>query len=263
MTDSESTLRLAAFIAIMATMAIAEFVAPRRTDISRRRWASNGLIVAIDTVLVRVVFPAGAVGAAVWAADNATGVFNHWSVAAPAAAILAFLALDLAIYFQHRVFHAVPALWRLHRVHHSDTGFDFTTALRFHPLEILLSMGIKVALVVALGAPAIAVMLFEITLNAAAMFNHANLAIPRGVDRALRLVLVTPDMHRVHHSVHRDETDSNFGFSVAWWDRLFGTYRDQPRDGHRDMRIGLEEFRDPARQRIGPLLLQPFLRHPD
>ncbi len=260
MNDSEASIRLLSFATILVVVALGEILAPRRNDVSRRRWTANGLIVLIDTLLVRVVFPTGAVGAALWAADSGFGLFNQVAMPALAAAFSAYLLLDLAVYFQHRIFHAVPVLWRLHRVHHTDIGFDFTTALRFHPLEILLSMVIKVAIVIALGAPAAAVMAFEIVLNGTAVFNHANLAIPRGVDRLLRLLLVTPDMHRVHHSVHREETDSNFGFSIPWWDRLFGTYREQPRDGHRTMLLGIEDFREPAQQRLDRLLLQPFAR---
>ncbi|MBL8260188.1 MAG: sterol desaturase family protein, partial [Candidatus Competibacteraceae bacterium] len=174
--------------------------------------------------------------------------------------------LDLVIYAQHVAFHKIPALWRLHQMHHTDLDFDVTTALRFHPLEIALSMLIKLAAVIALGAPAAAVMLFEVILNAAAMFNHGNARLPLALDRALRQIIVTPDMHRVHHSVHRDETDSNFGFNLSWWDRLFGTYRDQPRDGHAGMTIGLHYFRDWRAIRLHGLLLQPLMspeRAPD
>lgn len=169
------------------------------------------------------------------------------------------LILDLAIYTQHVVFHKVAVLWRLHRMHHTDLDFDVTTALRFHPLEIVLSMLIKLVLVTLLGVPAVAVMLFEVILNATAMFNHGNVGLPRRLDRALRWILVTPDMHRIHHSIRPEETDSNFGFNLPWWDRLFGTYRDQPRDGHAGMTIGLEYFRDRRATRLYGLLLQPFL----
>jgi len=166
--------------------------------------------------------------------------------------------LDAIIYFQHRLFHAVPALWRLHRMHHADLDFDVTTALRFHPVEILLSMVIKLAAVVALGAPPVAVLLFEVLLNASAMFNHANLRLPRWLDAPLRLVLVTPDMHRVHHSAIRVETDSNYGFSLACWDRLFGTYRAEPAAGHDGMTIGLERFREAEELRLDRMLTQPL-----
>jgi sterol desaturase/sphingolipid hydroxylase (fatty acid hydroxylase superfamily) len=174
--------------------------------------------------------------------------------------LLAVVVLDMAIYFQHRLFHAVPVLWRLHRMHHADLDLDVTTGARFHPLEILLSMAIKVAVVIALGAPAVAVVLFEILLNASSMFNHANLRLPLAVDGALRWLIVTPDVHRVHHSVIRAETDSNFGFSLSWWDRLFGTWRAQPEKGHDGMTIGLPVFRNPEQLRLDRMLVQPFLR---
>jgi sterol desaturase/sphingolipid hydroxylase (fatty acid hydroxylase superfamily) len=175
--------------------------------------------------------------------------------------LLAVLLLDLAIYLQHVMFHAVPALWRVHRMHHSDTDLDVTTGLRFHPVEIVLSMLIKFAAIAALGAPAVAVLLFEVLLNATSMFNHANLRLPERVDAALRQVLVTPDMHRVHHSVIERETNSNFGFNLALWDRLFGTYRAQPEAGHEGMTIGVEQFRDPAEARLDRMLTQPFREH--
>ena len=171
---------------------------------------------------------------------------------------LSVMRLDLAIYLQHVMFHAVPAFWRLHRMHHADLDFDVTTGARFHPIEILISMGIKLALVLALGPPAVAVLIFEVLLNATSMFNHANLSIPLGLDRVLRWVVVTPDMHRVHHSILPEETNSNFGFNLPWWDRLLGTYRDQPKEGHAGMTIGLDRFRDPADLRIDRMLIQPF-----
>ncbi len=257
MSLTEAEIRLAAFIAVVMVMAMLEWVLPRRDGISRRRWVANISMVVIATVVVRLLFPLGAVGAAVWASTNGAGVLNATGLAPLPAGVVGFLLLDLAIYFQHRVFHAVPFLWRLHRVHHSDLEFDFTTALRFHPLEILLSMLIKFVIIAALGVPVVAVMVFEIVLNATAVFNHANVRLPRALDRILRWVVVTPDMHRVHHSWYREETDSNFGFNLPWWDRLFATYRAQPRDGHRNMTIGLEAFRQPRDQRLLALLLQP------
>ena len=171
---------------------------------------------------------------------------------------LAVLALDLAIYFQHVLFHAVPALWRLHRMHHADQDIDVTTGIRFHPIEILLSMGIKFGVIAALGPPAVAVLIFEVLLNATSMFNHSNVRLPLWLDHVLRWVVVTPDMHRVHHSVIARETNSNFGFNLPWWDRLFGTYRDQPAAGHRDMTIGIAQFRQPGEQRLDRMLTQPF-----
>ncbi len=257
MLESEAGIRLAAFLCIIVLMAVLEWRRPRRPNVSRRRWPANLAIVVIDTVVVRLLFPLGAVGAAVWAADRDIGLFNAVGVTPAVALIGAFLILDLVIYLQHRLFHAVPMLWRLHRMHHSDVEFDFTTALRFHPAEILLSMLIKFAVIIAIGAPVAAVIVFEIVLNATAVFNHANVRLSPGLDRALRWFVVTPDMHRVHHSIHPEETDSNFGFNLPWWDRLLRSYRPTPRDGHRDMTIGLEAFRDPDEQGLFALLLQP------
>jgi sterol desaturase/sphingolipid hydroxylase (fatty acid hydroxylase superfamily) len=174
------------------------------------------------------------------------------------AVLLAVVALDLAIYLQHVLFHAVPALWRLHRVHHADLEVDVTTGARFHPIEILISMGLKLGVVAALGAPAVGVLAFEVLLNATSLFNHSNVRMPAGLDRLLRWVVVTPDMHRVHHSIAVRETNSNFGFNLPWWDRLFGTYRGQPAAGHGSMTVGIEQFRDPAEQRLDRMLTQPF-----
>jgi len=199
-----------------------------------------------------------AVGVALTAEQQGWGLVHWLQVPLWLAVPLCVVALDALIYFQHRLFHAVPWLWRLHRMHHADLELDVTSGLRFHPLEILLSMAIKVAAVVVLGAPALAVLLFEVILNATSMFNHGNVRLPRRLDRWLRLVVVTPDMHRVHHSWLRHETDSNFGFNLPWWDRLFGTYRDQPEQGHLGMTIGLEQFRDPGELRLDRMLLQPW-----
>ena len=257
----EPAIRLGCFFAVLLAMMLWEWRRPRRTlSLARgRRWPANLGIVAADSLVLRLVFPVLAVGAAQLAEAKGWGLL-HW-LAAPRwlAVAVSLPLLDAVIYAQHVVFHKVPLLWRLHRMHHTDLDFDVTTALRFHPLETVLSMLVKLAAVVLLGAPPVAVLLFEVILNAAAMFNHGNVRLPLQVDRALRQVLVTPDMHRVHHSVHRQETDSNFGFSLACWDRLFGTYRDQPRDGHTGMGIGLAYFRDWRATRWHGLLLQPFL----
>ena len=256
----DSTLRLAIFLGVLCVMALAEVAAPRRrVEIPRLiRWSNNLALVVIDTALVRLVFPVLAVGVALIAQENGWGILN-W-IAAPdwLAVILSVILLDLVIYGQHVVFHKVPILWRLHRMHHADLEFDVTTALRFHPLEILISMALKIVVVTLLGAPALAVLIFEVVLNASAMFNHANVKLPGPVDRVLRLILVTPDMHRVHHSVHPVETNSNFGFNLPWWDRLFGTYTAQPRDGHTDMTIGLTQFRSRRELWLDRLLLQPL-----
>ena len=193
-----------------------------------------------------------------WAQQHAFGLLHALDWPHALNILLALLLLDLAIYAQHLLMHHVPLLWRLHSMHHSDTEIDVSTGLRFHPLEILLSMALKMALVAAIGAPVLAVLIFEILLNATSLFNHANLRLPAGLDRVLRLVVVTPDMHRVHHSWHRDETNSNFGFNLPWWDRLFGTYTAQPRDGHLGMSIGLHDFRHDSEQSLPALLLQPW-----
>lgn len=256
----ETAIRMGAFLGVLAVMALWELAAPRRRqDIPRLlRWSNNLALVAIDTALVRLAFPVLAVGVAVLAQDRGWGLLNVVELPGWIGVVIALLVLDLAIYLQHVLFHAVPALWRLHRMHHADLEFDASTGLRFHPLEILLSMGLKMAVVAALGAPALAVLLFEALLSATSIFNHSNIDLPRPVDRVLRLFLVTPDMHRVHHSIHRDETNSNFGFSVPWWDRLLGTYRAQPVDGHRGMTIGIDRFRTRRDLWLDRMLAQPF-----
>lgn len=241
-------------------MALWEALSPRRPlSVGRlRRWPNNLGLVVIDTLVVRLLFPVAAVGAALWAEGASIGLFNNIALPAWVTVAGAVIAFDLLIYAQHVAFHKVPVLWRLHRTHHTDLDFDVTTALRFHPIEILLSMVVKMAAVVLLGAPALSVVIFEILLNAAAMFNHGNVRMPAKLDHVVRWVLVTPDMHRVHHSIHRDETDSNYGFALSWWDRLFRTYRPQPRDGHIGMTIGLDVFRAPGDTRLDRLLVQPF-----
>jgi sterol desaturase/sphingolipid hydroxylase (fatty acid hydroxylase superfamily) len=260
--NNEPFFRAGAFLLVLTAMMAWEIVAKRRPQVVSRsqRWPGNVLLVIIDTAIVRLVFPLAAVGAAVYAQDLGWGVFNAVTLPGWVVLILSILALDLAIYGQHRIFHAVPWLWRIHRVHHADQEFDVTTALRFHPLEILLSMAIKIAVVMMLGAPPIAVIVFEILLNATAMFNHGNVQLSAKTDRYLRMLLVTPDMHRVHHSVIRQETDSNFGFNLMWWDRVFGTYRNQPENGHLGMTIGLEDYRTEQDQQLGRMLVQPFQR---
>jgi sterol desaturase/sphingolipid hydroxylase (fatty acid hydroxylase superfamily) len=256
----EPFIRLGAFGAVFALMAAWELVGPRRRQAIGRgvRWPGNLGVVVVDTLLVRLVFPATAVGLALVAEAHAWGLFNTVALPTWIAVVSSVILLDLAIYFQHVLFHAVPALWRLHRMHHADLEFDVTTGLRFHPIEIVLSMVIKLAVVVTLGAPAVAVLIFEVVLNATSMFNHGNIRIPLGFDRVLRWFVVTPDMHRVHHSILSRETNSNFGFNLPWWDRLFGTYRAQPVAGHDAMTIGIEQFRDARELRLDRMLLQPF-----
>jgi sterol desaturase/sphingolipid hydroxylase (fatty acid hydroxylase superfamily) len=256
----EPLIRLGAFTGILAVMALWEWLLPRRNqEIGRtRRWPSNLGIVALDTVLVRLVYPAAAVGTALLAEARGWGLFQVLETPTWLAIAASVILLDLAIYLQHVLFHAVPVLWRLHRMHHADLEFDVTTGLRFHPIEILLSMGIKLGVVTALGTPAVAVLVFEVLLNTTSMFNHGNVRLPARIDRALRWIVVTPEMHRVHHSVVPRETNSNFGFNLPWWDRLFGTYRAQPAAGHEGMTIGIAQFREPSELRLDRMLIQPF-----
>ncbi len=259
--NHEASLRLTIFIAVFTAVAIAEIRFPKRPlQIKKsRRWLNNLSLVILNSLILRLLFPAAAVGAAIFAERQAWGIFNYldWS---PVLVIpLTLLTMDLLIYLQHVLFHAVPVLWRLHRVHHTDLDYDLTTGARFHPVEIILSMLIKITIIFALGPPAIAIIVFEIVLNAAAMFNHGNLSLPPRVDRILRWFIVTPDMHRVHHSAIIHETNSNFGFSVPWWDRLFGTYCAQPEKGHQAMTIGIDDLRRPEQVvRLSGLLKLPF-----
>jgi sterol desaturase/sphingolipid hydroxylase (fatty acid hydroxylase superfamily) len=262
--SGESILRLGCFAAVLLLMALWEALAPRRRPTQSRplRWFSNLGLVALDTLAVRFLVPLGAVGVALLAAERGWGLLNNVPLPAWLCVALAVVALDFVIYLQHVLFHAVPALWRLHMVHHADLDFDASTGVRFHPIEILLSMGIKMAAVVVLGAPALAVVVFEVLLNATSVFNHGNVRMPARLDRVLRLFVVTPEMHRVHHSAHARETNSNFGFNLPWWDFLLGTYRAQPAEGHEGMTIGLEQFRDERVERLHWMLLLPFVGRP-
>jgi sterol desaturase/sphingolipid hydroxylase (fatty acid hydroxylase superfamily) len=256
----EQYIRLAAFCSVFALMAAWEFMGPRRTQSIGRgwRWPNKLGTVVVDTLLVRILFPTTAVALALIAAAHGLGLFNVLPLPAWIGVVASVVLLDLTIYFQHVLFHAVPALWRLHRMHHADLEIDVSTGLRFHPIEILLSVVIKLAVVIALGAPAVAVLVFEVLLNATSLFNHSNVRISEGFDGVLRWFVVTPDMHRVHHSILLRETNSNFGFNLPWWDRLFGTYRAQPAAGHEAMTIGIEQFRDPRELGLHRMLLQPF-----
>lgn len=259
--EHEAAIRLGFFFGVFALMAIWEVLAPRRrlTVSKTTRWLSNLTLVFLNTLALRVVFPVAAVGIALFAMEHSWGLLN--SVALPywVSVVVAVIILDLAIYLQHVMFHAVPAFWRLHMVHHADLDFDVTTGARFHTIEIILSMGIKMAVVAVLGPPAVAVVIFEILLNATSMFNHGNVHLPEKLDRFLRLIVVTPEMHRVHHSVIPRETNSNFGFNLPWWDRLLGTYRAQPAAGHEGMTIGLAQFRDTKVARLHWMLALPFI----
>ncbi|MFN8626192.1 MAG: sterol desaturase family protein [Candidatus Binatia bacterium] len=252
------------FVAIFAVIALWEAAAPRRRrGYSRlRRWPSNLAVVALNTTLLRLLLPSTAVGMALVAEQRAWGLLNNLFLPSWLGSIAAVLLLDLAIHLQHVMFHAVPALWRVHhRMHHADLDFDVTTGVRFHPIEIVLSMLIKFGVVVALGTPALGVLIFEVLLNATPMFNHGNVSLPETLDRSLRWLVVTPDMHRVHHSIVMVETNSNVGFNLPWWDRLLGTYRDQPAAGHEEMTIGVEQFREARELWLDRMLLQP-LREP-
>jgi sterol desaturase/sphingolipid hydroxylase (fatty acid hydroxylase superfamily) len=257
---NEPIIRLACFAGVFALMALWEVLAPRRKRTVARtiRWPNNLGVVAVDTLLVRLLLPTAAVGVALHAEAKGWGVlaFLDWPYAVKVA--IAVVALDLAIYLQHVLFHAVPALWRLHRMHHADLDIDVTTGVRFHPIEILISLVIKIGVVAALGSPALAVVIFEVLLNATSMFNHGNVRMPGPIDQVVRWLLVTPDMHRVHHSIDPRETNTNFGFNFAVWDRLFGTYRPAPAAGHLGMTIGLSQFRDPRELRLDRMLSQPF-----
>jgi sterol desaturase/sphingolipid hydroxylase (fatty acid hydroxylase superfamily) len=258
----EVPIRLGFFLGIFAIMALLEMVLPRRAlAVSKsQRWASNLGLVILNTVVLRLLFPAAGIGMAAFAAASGWGLFNYYPVPGWLALVASVLLLDLAIYLQHVMMHSVPVLWRLHRVHHADLDFDVTTGARFHTIEIVLSMLIKFAVIAVLGPPVLAVLIFEVLLNATSMFNHANVRLPLVLDRFLRLFIVTPDMHRVHHSVEDDETNSNFGFNLPWWDRLFGTYRDQPRAGHEAMTIGIRTFRDPGQcAGLAGMLAMPFV----
>jgi sterol desaturase/sphingolipid hydroxylase (fatty acid hydroxylase superfamily) len=246
--NHEPAIRLACFLGVFAVMAGWELLAPRRrlSQPKKLRWFNNLGLLVFNTALLRLVFPLAAVGMAATAELNGWGLFNRVDAPGWLALIASVVILDGAIYLQHVMLHAVPLFWRLHRVHHADLDFDVTTGTRFHPVEILLSMLIKFAVIVLLGPPLVAVVVFEVVLNATSMFNHSNVRLPAAVDALLRRVVVTPDMHRVHHSHLDHETNSNFGFNLSVWDRLFGTYRDQPEEGHEGMVIGLDTFRDAA-----------------
>jgi sterol desaturase/sphingolipid hydroxylase (fatty acid hydroxylase superfamily) len=256
----EPLIRFEAFASVFIAMAAWELLAPRRDQTLPRqsRWPSNLGVVVVDTVLVLLVFPTTVVAFSAVCEVRGWGLFNVLGWPAWATIPLGFIALDLAIYLQHVLFHAVPALWRLHRMHHADQEIDVTTGVRFHPIEILLSMAIKFGIVAALGTPAVAVILFEVLLNATSMFNHSNVRMPLGLDKVLRWIVVTPDMHRVHHSIVVHETNSNFGFNLPWWDRVFGTYHAQPEAGHTGMTVGIQQFRELGEQRLDRMLTQPF-----
>lgn len=262
MLQHEIAIRLVCFFGMFGAMALWEIAAPqRRLTVSKLlRWANNLALVVLNSVLLRALFPAAAVGVAAFATRQGWGLFNYFVVPLWISILISVVLLDFVIYLQHVMFHAVPLLWRLHRVHHADLDIDVTTGARFHPIEIVLSMLVKAAVILVLGPPEVAVVIFEVLLNATSMFNHGNVRMPPALDRVLRLLLVTPDMHRVHHSIEEDETNSNFAFNLSVWDRLFGTYLNQPRAGHEDMTIGISTFREANRCVWLPgILALPFI----
>ncbi|HUF19480.1 MAG TPA: sterol desaturase family protein [Burkholderiales bacterium] len=261
----EGALRIGAFAAVFGLMALWEWLAPARRRLypRLRRWSNNLALLALDVVVLRLLFPAAAIGVAMLAEANGAGLLRVWNLPPWIAFVAGVVLLDLTIYLQHLLFHAVPALWRLHRVHHADPDFDVTTGLRFHPFEIVLSMLIKTAAIFAFGPPVLAVLIFEVLLNALAVFNHGNVRLPSRLERVVRWFVVTPDMHRVHHSKIVRETNSNYGFNLSVWDRIFGTYRDEPALGHAGMRIGVAGLENPRRSvRLVGLLTLPFMAAP-
>ena len=258
---NEKPLRSGIFFGMLIIMGVWEAVTPKKDRVLTRllRWSNNLALLAVNIVVARLAFPLAAVGVAAYVAENDWGLMNYYEVPFTVAIIISVIALDFVIYLQHVLVHAVPVLWRLHRVHHADPDIDVTTGLRFHPIEIIISLLIKFAAIVVLGAPVIAVVIFEILLNAGAMFNHANVRLLHSVDRFLRWFIVTPDMHRIHHSVEDDEANSNFGFNLTWWDRLFGTYIVEPRAGHDGMKIGIHHYNDPKQVSwLHGILILPF-----
>ncbi len=259
--NMELTIRLSSFLGIFLIMSIWEVIAPKRnlTQSKGTRWFNNLSIIIINSFIMRLLVPVLPVGLAIVAAKSQWGLFNIINMPEWIKIILSVIILDLIIYIQHVLFHSFPPFWRLHLVHHADLDLDVTSGLRFHPIEILLSFIIKIITISALGPPVMAVIIFETLLNGTAMFNHSNINLPKKIDRILRLIVVTPDMHRVHHSVTIRETNSNFGFNLPWWDKLFSTYRDQPVAGHQKMTIGLSQYRQQNKLNIHHLLILPFI----
>jgi sterol desaturase/sphingolipid hydroxylase (fatty acid hydroxylase superfamily) len=257
---NEPAIRLGIFVSAFVLVALWELFAPRRVlEIPRRvRWVNNLGLAAVNIFVVRVLFPSAVVSMAILANERGAGLLNAFPVPYPLAMILSLLALDLMMYLMHLMFHAVPALWRVHRVHHADVDFDVTTGVRFHPIQVVLMIPLKFAVVFVLGPPVLAVLVFEAMFNVFLAFSHSNIRIPAAVDRVLRWFVVTPDVHRLHHSVDATETNSNFGLAFTWWDRLFGTYRAEPAAGREGMTIGVDQFRARRDSWLDRLLLQPF-----
>lgn len=260
--EYEPVIRLLCFAGVFIVLALGEVIKPRRhLTISKiKRWINNISLVFINNLCIRLLFPAAAIGVGAFAWQQQWGLMYYFTIPPILSIVISVIILDFAIYLQHIMLHAVPILWRIHRVHHADLDFDLTTGIRFHPFEIIISLLIKFSVILLFGIPVLAIILFEIVLNATSLFNHSNLAIPKKLDSLLRLLIVTPDMHRVHHSVRINETNSNFGFNLSWWDRLLGTYRSQPKLGHQNMTIGLTTHRNPKQvTTLSGSLRLPFL----
>ncbi|XXK27692.1 sterol desaturase family protein [Arenicellales bacterium nBUS_45] len=262
----EVAIRAGVFCGVLFLMAVWEVFAPRRASSVSKivRWGNNFGLVVLNSIVLRLIFPTAAVGVAIFASEHNWGLLNFFYLPPLISVAISIVVLDFVIYLQHVLMHAIPALWRLHRVHHADLDYDFTTGVRFHPLEIIVSMLIKFVAILILGPPVAAVVIFEVILNASSMFNHGNIKLPAALDRILRLLIVTPDMHRVHHSVEKDESNRNFGFNLSLWDHLFDTYRQQPRAGHKRMVVGIQNYRQLRDvTSIQGLLLLPFRNKPD
>ena len=259
--EYESYIRLGSFLGIFALLTIWEISSPKREllQLRRFRWFSNIGLVVLSSVLIRFILPTAAVGVALHVEQEQLGFLNLYELPFIVQFIFAFILMDLAIYFQHVMFHALPLFWRFHRVHHSDLDCDITTGLRFHPFEMIISIVFKFLIIASIGAPVLAVVFFEIILNAASMFTHSNIKIPSAIEKMVRWFIVTPDMHRIHHSIKENETNSNFGFFISIWDRLLGTYIQEPEQGHDNMQIGLQRFREPKWQNLRWLIYLPFV----
>ena len=257
---SEPVIRLSVFILLLAFLALLENISPRRKPRYSKgsRWISNFGISTLNSTTVALILPIVGAGAALLADERNWGLFNRLDTPALFSIPLYIIAFDLTIYVQHRLFHKFKPLWRLHRIHHTDLDYDVSTGVRFHPLSIFISAGIKLGLILALGPPAIAVIVSEIVLNATSMFNHSNIKLPHRLDAALRYLIVTPDMHRIHHSVIAQEHNRNFGFNFPWWDKIFNTYKDQPSKGQDAIDIGISGYEEDVSIGILPLLIQPF-----
>jgi len=261
----ESYIRLGSFLGIFALLTAWEISSPKREllQLRRFRWFGNIGLIVISSVLIRFLIPTAAVGVALHVEQDQVGFLNHYDMPFFVQFFIAFVLMDLAIYFQHVIFHALPMFWRFHRVHHSDLDCDITTGIRFHPFEMIISILFKFLVIISIGAPVLAVVVFEVVLNAASMFTHSNIKIPQSIERMVRLILVTPDMHRIHHSINENETNSNFGFFISTWDRIFGTYIKEPALGHENMQIGLQGFREPKWQNLRWLIYLPFVSRID